>query len=133
MNVDIDSFSILEKEIVMYLGQDKTLALGVSPNVAVPFTYVSDNPRIVAALNTGRLQAVKLGEVTITVSYFGHEETCTVRVVTKEEYLAMGYEMSQEDNGAGVGCNASLSGVCGGLLLMSALLSGLYIAKRKED
>ena len=133
VNVDIDSFSILEKEIVMYLGQDKTLALDVSPNVAVPFTYVSDNPRIVAALNTGRLQAVKLGEVTITVSYFGHEETCTVRVVTKEEYLAMGYEISQEDNGAGVGCNASLSGVCGGLLLMSALLSGLYIAKRKED
>ena len=142
VNVDIDSFSIVEKEIVMYLGQDKQLELTVSPNVAVPFTYTSDNTRIVAALSTGRLQAVKLGEVTITVSYFGHEDTCKVRVVTKEEYLAMGHEIPKEEDkpsdnsntqsGTAFGCGASISGACG-MLLVGALMGGLCLVKRRED
>ena len=132
VNVDIDSFSIANKEIVMYLGQDKQLELTVSPNVSVPFIYSSDNPRIVAALNNGRLQAVKLGEVTVTSSYFGHEESCKVRVVTKEEYLEMGYEIPQDEGKQNSGCGASVSSV-GGLLLVYAMMSGLYFTKRREE
>ena len=111
----------------MYLGQDVQLGLTVSPNVSVPFTFVSENPRIVAALNSGLLQAVKLGETTVTVSYFGHEETCTVRVVTKEEYLALGYKIASES-----GCGSAISGSYGVMLLTGALLCGLYVCKRKE-
>ena len=138
VNVDIDSFSIANKEIVMYLGQDKQLELTVSPNVSVPFIYSSDNPRIVAALNNGRLQAVKLGEVTVTISYFGHEESCKVRVVTKEEYLEMGYEIpkdegkNEQNSDSASGCGASVSSV-GGLLLAYAMMSGLYFTKRREE
>ena len=138
VNVDIDSFSIANKEIVMYLGQDKQLELTVSPNVSVPFIYSSDNPRIVAALNDGRLQAVKLGEVTVTISYFGHEESCKVRVVTKEEYLKMGYEIpkdeekNEQNSDSANGCGASVSSV-GGLLLACAMMGGLYFTKRREE
>ena len=129
VDVDIDSFSIKEKEIVMYLGQDKQLELTVAPKVAVPFTFVSDNPRVVAALNSGRLQAVKLGEATVTVSYYGHVETCVVRVVTKEEYLAMGYKIPSDEKG---GCNASVTGVYGSLILISLLCGGVYVSKRRK-
>ena len=130
INVDIDSFTLTEKEIVMYLGQDRQLGLTVMPNVAVPFTYTSDNPRIVAALNTGKLQAVKLGEARVTVSYFGHEESCVVRVVTKEEYLALGYEI-KDTNANGGGCNASVTGVCGIAALTSLLAGAVYVHKRR--
>ncbi|MBO5736219.1 MAG: hypothetical protein J6S04_00275, partial [Clostridia bacterium] len=98
----------------------------------------SDNPRIVAALSNGRLQAVKLGEVTVTISYFGHEESCKVRVVTKEEYLKMGYEIPKDEekneqtSDSASGCGASVSSV-GGLLLACAMMSGLYFTKRREE
>lgn len=128
VNVDIDTFSLLDKEIVMYLGQDKQISLSVLPNVEVPFSFISENPRIVAALNSGRLQAVKLGETTVTVSYFGHEESCTVRVVTKEEYLALGYEIPSESKG----CNASVESALGGLMAISVLLGGAFVLRRKK-
>jgi uncharacterized protein YjdB len=129
VDVDIDGFTLKEKEIVMYLGQDKQMGLNVKPSVAVPFTFTSSNPRVVAALNSGKLQAVKLGEATVTVSYFGHEEVCTVRVVTKEEYLALGYKITQTEQKTG--CNASLTGALGGLTLVGAL-AFVCLAKRKE-
>ena len=136
LNVDIDSFSINSKEIVMYLGQDKQLDLTVSPNTQVPFTYSSDNSRIVAALNSGRLQAVKLGEAVITVSYFGHVETCRVQVVTKEEYLAMGYVISdgedKKDN-AEKGCLASLAFGNAGWIFTGICAGVLYFKKRREE
>ena len=104
------------------------LALNVSPNTAVPFTYASENPRIVAALSNGRLQAVKLGDTSVTVSYFGHEDTCVVRVVTKEEYLAMGFEIPTEN-----GCAASVTGIVGTLALVGTLMGGVYLKKRREE
>lgn len=138
INVDIESFSIVEKEIVMYLGQDKQLELTVVPGVDVPFVYTSANPRIVAALNTGMLQAVKLGETTVTVSYFGHEETCTIRVVTKEEYLAMNNTSDDSSSSSVSGtpvasCNASVTGVVGCLALACVTLGIAKFSKRKED
>ncbi len=137
VNVDIDSFSLAQKEIVMYLGQDKQMELTVSPNVSVPFTFVSDNPRIVAALSTGRLQAVKLGEATVTVSYFGHVETCLVRVVTKEEYVSLGYEIpeevTQEPEQSGKGCKSAVASVYGGMILVFVAFGGLCFKKRKEQ
>ena len=133
----IDSFSLTQKEIVMYLGQDKQMELTVSPNVSVPFTFVSDNPRIVAALSTGRLQAVKLGEATVTVSYFGHEETCLVRVVTKEEYVALGYEIPEGGNKdgekSGKGCKSSLVNLYNGMILLCVAFGGLCLKKRNEQ
>ena len=107
ISVDIDSFNFMQNQIILYLGQDKQLELIVSPDVEVPFSFVSENPRIVAALNTGKLQAVKLGETTVTVSYMGHVQTCNVRVVTKEEYLALGYAIDEVQSG-GAGCNSIL-------------------------
>lgn len=138
VNVDIDSFALAQKEIVMYLGQDKQMEWTVSPNVSVPFTFVSDNPRIVAALSDGRLQAVKLGEATVTVSYFGHEETCLVRVVTKEEYLEMGYEVpkdtaSDEDSVQEQPSTGCMGSITGGALLATLIVGCLCFKKRKED
>ena len=65
----------------------------------------------------------------ITVSYYGHVETCVVRVVTKEEYLAMGYKIPSDEKG---GCNASVTGVYGSLILISLLCGGVYVSKRRK-
>ena len=131
VSVDIDSFSIDEKEIIMYIGQDKQLNLTVLPNAEVPFTYVSDNPRIVAALSSGKLQAVKTGETSVTVSYLGHSETCRIRVVTKKEYAEMGLkdDDSQSENKKS-GCRSTVD--YGSLTILYLSLVGLFALKKKH-
>lgn len=126
INVDIDDFTIDWQEIVMYLGQNLNLRLTVSPNTDVPFTFTSDNPRVVAALSNGRLQAVKLGEATITVSYFGHTQTCHVRVITKEDYDVQGYQPPDASSGCrAVTCSAAA-------MFFAVTVTGFVLIRRKE-
>ena len=115
----------------MYIGQDKQLKLTVLPNAEVPFSYVSDNPRIVAALSSGKLQAVKMGETSVTVSYLGHSETCRIRVVTKKEYAGMGLkdDDSQSENKKS-GCRSTVD--YGSLTILYLSLIGLFALKKKH-
>ena len=71
------------------------------------------------------------------VSYFGHVETCLVRVVTREEYVALGYEIpkegTQDAGNSGKGCKSAIVNVYGGIILLCAALGGLCLKKRNEQ
>lgn len=146
ISVKTPMFLLSRDEYTVKVGKDFILPVITGTDLKVPYTMTVSDSYGLVALETGALQAVRVGDYTVTVTYLGEEISCTIHVVESDEQAPIEKPIIPDtpndstSSSTNNGGNTQQSSGCGGSIALSTLTLGLlgafgavYLKKKKED